>query len=245
MPTIVGSARDEVAGLMADTLMEYANLTADGFRQWLAINYGPEHVERMEALYPPSSAPVGAEGGDCAGATKGSMACSLWYYLVVTIASDDMVKCGARNVAQLLPSGVAYQYSWEYPNSPDGGAEPNDLTTNFVGHCSQNPYDFGNTVRASLVGGEAPGITKLMSTAWASLAKNGVPSAEWDVYNNISDASFKFGATVAESGMHPNKKAQCDFLRWCRGDNPGYAPVNRRGQPPQLCTPATPNPPPY
>ena len=73
----------------------------------------------------------------------------------MTIASDDMVKCGARNVAQLLPTGMAYQYNWAYPNSPDGGAEPNDLTTSFVGHCSQNPYDFGNTVRASLVGGQS------------------------------------------------------------------------------------------
>jgi hypothetical protein len=32
-----------------------------------------------------------------------------------------MVKCGARNVAQLLPSGMSYQYDWAYPNSPDGG----------------------------------------------------------------------------------------------------------------------------
>ena len=47
VPTIVGSARDEVAGLMAATLMEYANLTADGFKRWLATNYGPEHVPRM------------------------------------------------------------------------------------------------------------------------------------------------------------------------------------------------------
>jgi hypothetical protein len=66
------------------------------------------------------------------------------------------------------------------------------LTTNFVGHCSQNPYDFGNTVRASLVGGQAPAITELMSSAWASLAKTGakngicfcvfpmfVPSLSW------------------------------------------------------------------
>ena len=82
VPTIVGSARDEVAGLMADTLLQYANMTADGFRQWIASNYGPQHVQRMEELYPPSSARVGAEGGDCAGATKGSKGCSLWYYLV-------------------------------------------------------------------------------------------------------------------------------------------------------------------
>ena len=200
---------------------------------------------RRRQLYPPSSARVGTEGGDCAGAKKGSNGCSLWYYLVVTIASDDLVKCGARNVAQLLPSGMAYQYDWAYPNSPDGGGEPNALTTNFVGHCSQNPYDFGNTVRASLVGGEAVAIAKLMSTAWASLAKTGVPSRQWAAYSNTTDASFTFGASVAESGMAPNKGAQCDFLRWCRGDQTGHSPVARRGQPPQLCTPTTPDPPPY
>ena len=61
------------------------------------------------------------QAGDCAGAKAGSNGCSLYYYLVVTIASDDMVKCGARNVAQLLPSGMSYQYDWAYPNSPDGG----------------------------------------------------------------------------------------------------------------------------
>ena len=198
----------------------------------------------METLYPPSSARVGAEGGDCAGAKSGSKGCSLYYYLVVTIASDDMVKCPARNVAQLLPSGMAYQYNWAYGNSPDGGSEPNDLTTNFVGHCSQNPYDFGNPVRAALVGGQAPAITKLMSTAWASLAKSGVPSKQWAAYNNETDASFRFGASVAASGMHPNSKAQCDFLRWCRGDRTGHAPVQHGPHAhPQLCTPLTPNPP--
>lgn len=154
-----------------------------------------------------------------------------------------MVKCGARNVAQLLPAGTTFQYDWAYPNSPDGGGEPNDLTTNFVGHCSQNPYDFGNTVRAGLVGGQAPAITKLMSTAWASLAKTGVPSPEWAAYSNETDASFRFGASVAGSGMQPNSRAQCDFLRWCRGDRTGHAPVARHGQPPQLCTPTTPTPP--
>ena len=126
---------------MASSLLEYANLTADGFEQWLVANYGQEHLARMLELYPPSSARVGAEGGDCAGAKAGSNGCSLYYYLVVTIASDDMVKCGARNVAQLLPAGMAYQYNWAYPNSPDGGGEPNTLTTNFVGHCSQNPCE--------------------------------------------------------------------------------------------------------
>jgi carboxylesterase type B len=139
VPTIVGSARDEVAGLEAATLMKFANMTASGFRAWLAKQYGAEHVERMLALYPPSSAPVGAEGGDCAGAPAGTSGCTLYYYLVVAIASDDMVKCGARQVAQLLPPGTTYQYNWAYPNSPDGGSEPNHLTTQFVGHCSQNP----------------------------------------------------------------------------------------------------------
>ena len=121
--------------------------------------------------------------------------------------------------------------------------EPNDLTTNFVGHCSQNPYDFGNTVRASLVGGQAPAITELMSSAWASLAKTGIPTPQWAAYSNATDASFSFGDSVAESGMRANKRAQCDFLRWCRGDKTGHAPVARRGQPPQLCTPTTPTPP--
>ena len=96
---------------------------------------------------------------------------------------------------------------------------------------------------APLVGGQAPAITKLMSAAWASLAKTGVPSPQWAAYSNKTDASFTFGSSVAESGMQPNKKAQCDFLRWCRGDRTGHSAVARRGQPPQLCTPTTPNPP--
>jgi len=44
VPTIVGSARDEVAGLMADELLQYANMTAEGFRSWLATNYGARNA---------------------------------------------------------------------------------------------------------------------------------------------------------------------------------------------------------
>ena len=124
VPTIIGSARDEIAGLQARSLLQYANTTAEGFKTWLANNYGKEHVARLLELYPPSSARVGAAGGDCAGTVKGSNGCSLYYYLIVTIASDDGVTCPAREVAHLMNSaaeGMAYQYSFEYPNSSDGG----------------------------------------------------------------------------------------------------------------------------
>jgi para-nitrobenzyl esterase len=110
VPTIVGSARDEVAGLDAHGLLQYANLTESTFRAWLAQNYGKENVDRMLALYPTSSARVGMDGGACAGADRGSRGCSVYYYLLVAIVSDDAVVCAARNVAQLLPEGMAYQY---------------------------------------------------------------------------------------------------------------------------------------
>ena len=100
--------------------------------------------------------------------------------------------------------------------------------------------DFGNTVRAELIGGQAPAITNLMSTAWANLAKTGAPSVHWPAYDNATDSAFTFGASVAESRMEPNKAAQCDFLRWCRGDRTGHSPTR---DPPQLCTPTTPTPP--
>jgi hypothetical protein len=112
LPAIAHSRRDEVAGLDAEGLLQYAALTKDGFRAWLSQNYGEEHVERMLALYPPSSARVGAEGGACAGKGRESSGCSLYYYLLVTIVSDDAVVCPARNVAQLLPKGMAYQYKY-------------------------------------------------------------------------------------------------------------------------------------
>ena len=62
VPTIVGAARDELAGLDAGGLAAYANLSAEGFRRWLRDQYGVEHVETMLKLYPVSSARVGTEG---------------------------------------------------------------------------------------------------------------------------------------------------------------------------------------
>ena len=114
-------------------------------------------------------------------------------------------------------------------------------------------------MRADLVGGEAPAVTALMSSAWANLAKQGTPSThsniprntagtagggsafkvQWSPYDNATDKSFKFGASVAESGMRQNKQKQCDFLRWCRGDQAGHNPTWGV----QLCTPTTPIPP--
>ena len=63
MPTIVGAARDELAGLEAGALAPYANMTAHGFRRWLGEQYGREHVETMLKLYPVSGARVGPEAG--------------------------------------------------------------------------------------------------------------------------------------------------------------------------------------
>ena len=37
VPTIVGAARDELAGLEAGALAPYANMTADGFRRWASL----------------------------------------------------------------------------------------------------------------------------------------------------------------------------------------------------------------
>eukprot|EP00937_MAST-01D_sp_MAST-1D-sp2_P006511 g6511.t1 len=244
VPTIVGSTRDELAGLEAAALARFANLSQAGFEAWLAANYGEQHVARLVALYP-ASAEVRVDPwgrGDCAGAAAGSGGCSVWYYLVQTIATDDAIVCPARNVAQLLPKGLAYQYSWEFPISPDG-VEPNNVTTNFAGHCSQNPYDFGNEARAAAVGGGAPGMASLMSAAWARLARGGAPgsgAAPWPAYDNETDASFRFGTSAAASGMHANKRAQCDFLRWCRGSRAGHSPL---GSTPQLCTPSSPSSP--
>jgi len=165
----------------------------------------------------------------------------VWYYcLLQTIATDDAIVCPARDVAGQLPAGSAYQYSFAYPNSNDAVGEPNSLTTNFVGHCSQNPYDFGNTVRAGLVGGGAPGIAALMSAAWASLAQGGTPGSAWAAYDNATDAAFTFGETAAASGMRANKGPQCDFLRWCRGGGVGHAAISGE---PRLCKPLTPTPP--
>jgi carboxylesterase type B len=95
-------------------------------------------------------------------------------------------------------------------------------------------------VRAGLAGGkEGIAIAALMSSAWANLAKQGTPSKQWGAYDNTTDASFHFGASVADSGMQPNKRKQCDFLRWCRGDKAGHNPLWGV----QLCTPMTPTPP--
>jgi carboxylesterase type B len=63
--TIVGATRDELAGLEAASFAQYANMSEAGFRSWLATNYGPEHVERLLGLYPPSMVAdrVGPQGG--------------------------------------------------------------------------------------------------------------------------------------------------------------------------------------
>jgi hypothetical protein len=96
VPTIVGAARDELAGLEAGALEPYANMTAAGFRRWASLQYGPEHVEAILKLYPVSSARVGPEGGPCAGDPPSSRRCTPYYYLVETIATDDALVCSAR-----------------------------------------------------------------------------------------------------------------------------------------------------
>ena len=123
----------------AGPLEQYANLTADGFRQWLSDEYGPAHVETLLSLYPLSSVSdrVGPEGGPCAGDPPNSRRCTPYYYLVETIATDDALVCSARAVAKLSPTAKTYQYLFAYPNGRPGA------TTNFVGHCSQNSFEFG------------------------------------------------------------------------------------------------------
>jgi hypothetical protein len=87
----------------------------------------------------------------------------------------------------------------------------------------------------------------LMSERWANLAKHGNPnggaaeagaaSGPWVPYSAAADEAFVFGDTAASSAMRPNKRAQCDFLRWCRGNERGHASIGAPGQPGQLCTP--------
>ena len=106
----------------------------------------------------------------------------------------------------------------------------------------------------------------------ANLAKSGNPRSggdseggpEWAPYSAAADEAFVFGNTVATSGMQPNKKAQCDFLRWCvpytyavytlrmnlvchrgkcggdfrcRGNQSGHSSVGSLGMRGQPCTP--------
>eukprot|EP01047_Picozoa_sp_COSAG01_P026457 COSAG01_NODE_1706_length_9427_cov_51.196934_11_plen_112_part_00 len=102
----------------------------------------------------------------------------MWYYLVETIATDDALVCTARDVAGLvrdpfrpnlfvltgislcnvcscheifrratdrqLPPGSAFLYNFAFPNAPHPGA-----TTNFVGHCTQNAFVFGEQTPCS------------------------------------------------------------------------------------------------
>jgi hypothetical protein len=180
VPTIVGAARDELAGLAADRLAPYANMTASGFRRWALLQYGPEHVDTIVRLYPVGGARVGPEGGPCAGDPPSSRRCTPYYYLVQTIATDDALVCSARRapprkrrpsqfeygrvecssrssgltllrrrawggrsaVAELSPAGRTYQYLFAFPNPEAGNNQPG-TTTNFVGHCTQNPFVFG------------------------------------------------------------------------------------------------------
>lgn len=231
VPTIVGATRDELAGLEAGPLEQYANMTADGFKQWLSSEYGAEHVDTLLQLYPVSSvlSRVGPEGGPCAGDPPSSKRCTPYYYLVETIATDDALVCSARAVAQLSPQGRTYQYLFAYPNGRPGS------TTNFVGHCSQNSFEFGNTYLNSQKGAGGLGVGALMSERWANLAKYGDPNGGsqhddghaasagevWAPYSSTTDAAFTFGSSAASSSMQPNKHKQCDFLRWCRGNESG------------------------
>jgi hypothetical protein len=45
-------------------------------------------------------------------------------------------------VAELSPTGSTYQYLFAFPNPETGNNQPG-TTTNFVGHCTQNPFVFG------------------------------------------------------------------------------------------------------
>jgi para-nitrobenzyl esterase len=244
VPTVVGAARDELAGLDARRLAPYAKLTADGFRRWLSLQYGPEHVETMLKLYPASSARVGPEGGPCPGDPPWSKRCTPYYYLLETIATDDALVCSARAVAELSPAGKTYQYLFAFPN--DVNHFGNGTTTNFVGHCTQNPYVFGNTVLTGAKGQASLEMGALLSERWANLAKYGNPNGgaaadaagPWAAYSEAADEAFVFGNTAATSAMRPNKKAQCDFLRWCRGNNSGHSSIGAPGQQGQPCTPS-------
>ena len=72
-----------------------------------------------------------------------------------------------------------------------------------------------------------------MSERWANLAKYGDPNGAsqqrhaasagevWAPYSSATDAAFTFGSSAASSSMQPNKRKQCDFLRWCRGNESG------------------------
>ena len=237
---MVGATRDELAGLEAGALEPYVNLTADGFRRWLSDQYGPEHVDTMLQLYPVSSARVGPEGGPCAGDPPWSKRCTPYYYLVETIATDDALVCSARAVAELSPAGKTFQYLFAFPNGRGPGT-----TTNFVGHCSQNAFEFGNTFLTGAKGPEALSMGALMSQRWANLAKFGNPNGgsaadaagPWAAYTKVADEAFMFGNTAASSAMHPNKKAQCNFLRWCRGNESGHSSIGAPGMKGQPCTP--------
>ena len=87
----------------------------------------------------------------------------------------------------------------------------------------------------------------LMSERWATLAKYGNPNGgsaadaaaggPWLPYTRAADESFVFGDAAATSRMQPNKKAQCDFLRWGRGNESGHSTIGSPGMPGQPCTP--------
>jgi carboxylesterase type B len=158
---------------------------------------------------------------------------------------------------------VGTQYLFAFPNPETGNNQPG-TTTNFVGHCTQNAFVFGNTVVTGLPDDwppssnrvEALRMASFMSERWANLAKYGDPNGQsseakassssssssssiprWESYSKAKDEAFVFGNTVATSGMRLNKKAQCDFLRWCRGNQSGHGSIGSPGMPGQPCTP--------
>ena len=240
VPTIVGSCRDELATLEHGSFTQYSNMTESGFREWVAQNYGEANVQLMLELYPVSSvsARVGPSGrGPCSNAPADSDGGTAYYYLVETIASDDALVCTSRNVAELLPEGMAYQYSFAFGSTMD-----KSRTTNFVGHCSQTSFEFGNGPIMQKTGGGAPAMGSLMSAFWANLAKSGSPNGgaadslpKWSAYTAAADESFVFAGSAAGSGMRPNKKRQCDFLRRCRGNGTESGRAFGWGGPGQLC----------
>ena len=148
------------------------------------------------------------------------------------------------NVYGCINAGMAYQYLFAF-GTPLHGTIPHP-SDNFASHCSQNAFDFDNAPRLAALGDAASRLGFTMGSFWANLAKSGHPDGgglpRWRAYDNATDQSMRFGAgnasgDAARSAMAPNKKSQCDFLRWCRGDNGGRFSW---GSAPVPCTPNTP-----
>merc|ERR1719201_1205844 len=122
---------------------------------------------------------------------------------------DDALVCTARNVAQLLPAGMAYQYLFAYGNPTHGNTKGQNETNNFVSHCTQNAFVFDNAPRLAApgYGGDAAAeVGGAMATFWANVAKSGKPNTgaknlpTWSAYTNSSDKAMRFGRKGTVTG---------------------------------------------